>query len=75
MHERRKPGPKPKGVRTPISARIPTDHYAHYKAHAEALGLDFTDYVALRLARAHGLPDPDYIKLDPSGQGELPISA
>ena len=79
MAERRKPGPKPRGVRGPISARVPVDHKKLYEERAEAMGIPLTDYVALVMARAHHLGDPDYIKL-PSTDGapvqeELRMSA
>jgi len=63
MAEHRKRGPKPKGVRVPVSVLVPAEHQALYAEHAERMGLPITDYFALFMARAHELPDPDYIKL------------
>jgi len=63
MADRRKPGPKPRGIREPISARVPVDHKRLYEELAERMGIPLTDYVALVMARAHKLGDPDYIKL------------
>ncbi|RZK88261.1 MAG: hypothetical protein EOO66_18425 [Methylobacterium sp.] len=79
MAERRKPGPKPRGIRGPISARVPVDHKRLYEELAEHMGIPLTDYVALVMARAHDLGDPDYIKL-PAAPGapvqeELRMSA
>ncbi|PRY09894.1 hypothetical protein [Kineococcus rhizosphaerae] len=78
MAERRKPGPKPRGVREPITARVPADHRKLYVEQAKAMGIPLTDYVALVMARAHHLADPAFIKL-PSGdapvQEELRMSA
>jgi hypothetical protein len=59
---RRKPGPVPKGNRSPVYARVPVEHRAVYEREAEALGLALGDYAALVLARYHDLPEPDYIE-------------
>ena len=78
MAEHAKRGRKPKGVRGPISAQVPVEHKGLYEDLAERMGIPLTDYVALVLARAHQLPDPDYIKLPRDGapvQEELRMSA
>ena len=78
MEEHRKRGRKPKGNRDAVSALVPVEHKALYERLAEQMGIPLTDYVALYMARAHNLPDPDYIKLPEAGgpvQEELRISA
>lgn len=54
-------GPDPKGDRTQFTARLPTAHLERYKSEAESCGLALTDYLALKLAEAHNLPEPEYI--------------
>jgi hypothetical protein len=81
-------GPDPKGDRTQFTARLPTAHLERYKSEAESCGLALTDYLALKLAEAHDLPEPEYIadererrrKRDETAarrrqREELPISA
>jgi hypothetical protein len=81
-------GPDPKGVRTQFTARLPTDHLERYKAEAESCRLTLTDYLAVKLAEAHDLPEPEYIPVERERQRkrrererqrkhaeELPISA
>lgn len=69
----RKRGPKGKGVRSPITSRVPTEHKAHYEAEAARLGLTCSDYVALRLAQVHQLPVPAHLL--PKQDQQLPIGA
>ena len=54
-------GPDPKGDRTQFTARLPTAHLERYKSEADSCGLALTDYLALKLAEAHNLPEPEYI--------------
>lgn len=56
-----KPGPKPKGKRTPFIGRYPDDHLAVYKARAAAEGIPLGDYLARVMAEAHGLDEPSYL--------------
>jgi len=72
---RRKPGPRPKGVREQICARLPADHLAHYRQVAEDLGMPVGDYIALKMAEVHGWPAPEYINRDKKQQEALPLSA
>jgi hypothetical protein len=58
---RRKPGPKPKGVRKQFTMRLPADQFAVYKAEAEQRGTSLADYLTEVLARGHGLPEPEYL--------------
>ena len=41
--------------------RLPEDHHSKYLEIAERAGLPLGDYLALQLARTHGLPEPSYI--------------
>lgn len=78
MPERRKPGPKPRGDRGTVASRVPVDQKAFYEERAAEAGLPLSDYVAVLLAQAHGLPVPDYIVRaapDAHHQQELGISA
>jgi hypothetical protein len=50
-----------KGKRGHINTRAPLTHHNTYQARADDLGLDLGDYSVLVMARAHGLPVPDYI--------------
>lgn len=60
--ERRKSGPRRKGVRRQFTIRVPEEQFAVYEAAALAAdGLDVGDYIAARLAEAHDLPVPSYI--------------
>jgi len=54
------------------------DQKAFYEERAAEAGLPLSDYVAVLLAQAHGLPVPDYIVRaapDAHHQQELGISA
>lgn len=61
MAGRRRPGPDPKGDRVQFTARLPKTDLEHYRQEAERSGLPLTDYLALKLAEAHGLPVPAYL--------------
>lgn len=54
-------GRKPRGDRTATSVALPSDHLALYRLEAERCGLPLGDYVAIKLAEAHKLPEPEYI--------------
>lgn len=69
-----KPGPRPKGERGQITLRVPREHRQVYEAEAAAANLSLTDYLALTLARATGLDEPEYISRA-RGQLELPIGS
>ena len=58
MESRRKPGPKPKGVRSQITLRVPAKHRDLYVLAADTAGLALNDYLVAVLARAHHLPVP-----------------
>jgi hypothetical protein len=78
MAEHAKRGRKPKGNREAVSALVPVEHKKLYEDLADRMGIPLTDYVALYMARAHNLPDPDYIQLrssDAPVQEELRMSA
>lgn len=70
--ERRKPGPKPRG-QAQITLRVPAGHRPCYEAAARAAGLSLSDYLALVLAQAHELPEPDYLRTN-RAQEELPLT-
>lgn len=70
-----RPGPDPKGDRSQITARMPRDHRAVYEQEAIKAGLPLGDYLALRLARAHGLDDPGYLVPKLRGMEALPLGA
>ncbi len=62
MEPRRKPGPRPKGVRKAFTVRTPPDHHRVYDDAYKQAGYDsLSDYVAVLLAEHHGLPKPDYV--------------
>lgn len=69
----RRPGPDVKGDRSQFTTRMPRDHRAVYEWAARQAGLPLGDYLALQLARAHGLDDPDY--LAPTLMDALPMGA
>lgn len=54
-------GPDPKGDREQFTARLPKDHLAIYRAAAARRGMPLTDYLAVKLAEAHELPEPAYV--------------
>ena len=70
----RRPGPDPKGDRSQITLRLPRTHRTVYEHAAKQAGLPLGDYLALRLARAQGLDDPDYIALKLTDEA-LPLGA
>jgi hypothetical protein len=67
-------GPRVKGDRTPMHVRVPRTHRAVYERLAKKAGLPLGDYVALRLAQAHDLDEPEYINRSRQ-QLELPLGA
>ncbi|HEY1818360.1 MAG TPA: hypothetical protein VGG83_00395 [Trebonia sp.] len=71
--ERRKPGPKPKGDRSQITIRIPSEHRDLYEHAARTAGLALSDYLMLVLARAHFLPEPATLRREPDDKEELPL--
>lgn len=72
--QRRKRGPKPKGNRALFSVMVPVDHLEYCREAAAQLGIPTGDYIVLKLAEAHGWPEPDYISRN-KAQEALPISA
>src|SRR5659263_188951 len=69
-----KPGRKPKGDRSPMHVRIPRNHRVLYEQAAATAGLPLSDYVAIVLARAHELDEPDYVQRERDRhQVELPL--
>jgi hypothetical protein len=58
---RAKSGPVPKARRHQFTLRLPEEHYGLYEQAARQQGLSVGDYLAARLAEAHGLPVPDYV--------------
>jgi len=71
-----KPGRKPKGDRSPMHVRIPRNHRVLYEQAAATAGLPLSDYVAIVLARAHELDEPDYVQRERNRhQVELPLGA
>lgn len=57
-------GRKPKGVRASHHVRFPVDHLNLYRKEAADQGLGLVDWIALCMARSHGLPLPDYLTLE-----------
>jgi hypothetical protein len=73
---RRKPGPQPKGNRSPVYARVPVEHREVYEHEANEMGLALGDYFALCMARFHKLDDPEYIERSRKPRPpELPLAA
>ncbi len=56
-----KMGRPSKGARPQHTVRIPAEHDDRYIHQADQLGLSYSDYLTLVLARAHGLAVPDYL--------------
>lgn len=63
-----------KGDRIPTMSRLPRGHRAVYEAAARAADVPLGDYIALMLARAHELEEPEYIHRN-RDQAELPLGA
>lgn len=59
--QRRKPGRKPRGPRKQFPIRVPSEQFMLYKRQAEAEGIPIGDYIVAALARAHQLPEPEYV--------------
>ena len=72
--QRRKRGPQPKGNRAQFSVMLPADHLEYCRKAASQLGIPTGDYIASKLAEAHGWPEPDYISRN-KAQEALPLSA
>lgn len=67
------PNPGKGGVRH--SVRMPEEQKRQYEREAADLGLELSDYLGMKLAEAHGLPRPPWIRRsDDSGQGVLAIA-
>lgn len=56
-----KPGPKTRGPRKQFPVRMPSEQFLLYKRRAEAEGVSVSDYIVATLARAHDLPEPEYV--------------
>jgi len=82
--QRRKPGTPAKGGDR-FTGRVPSDHFTVYEEAAAEHGLSLSDYVAVVLARVHGLSEPAWIdrerkraherKRSQAAQLELPMGA
>lgn len=57
-----------------MHVRVPRDHRAVYERAAAEAGIPLGDYVALMLARAHELAEPEYVHRN-RDQVELPLGA
>lgn len=62
QEQRRKPGTRPRGDRASLIVRTPVEQHEIYLAHANELGIPLGSWVALTLAKAEGLPVPEYIE-------------
>lgn len=71
---RKRPGPKPKGVRKQFTMRLPADQFEVYKAEATRREISLADYLTEVLARGHGLPEPAYLHRRQHDQQELPLA-
>lgn len=70
---RRRPGRPSKGARREIYGVVPAEHAAVYEAERLRLGLDWTDWVAYKLAVASGLELPEYLRnVVPLRRGDSP---
>ncbi|MFK4298191.1 hypothetical protein ABH924_003352 [Arthrobacter sp. GAS37] len=58
----RGPGRPSKGDRRLLKTRVPEEHVAVYEKERQKLGLDWTDWIAYKLATAEGLELPDYLR-------------
>ena len=67
-------GRRPKGDREAMHVRVPKDHKRRYEQEATEAGLCVADYVAIVLARAHQLEEPDYLHRS-QNQEALPLGA
>jgi hypothetical protein len=57
-----------------MHVRVPRTHHAIYERAAAEAGMPLGDYVALMLARAHELDEPEYVHRR-RDQRELPLGA
>lgn len=72
----RRPGPDPKGKRTQVSLRPPTDHVEVYRQRAHDAGYPtLNDYLVAQLAHVHDLPEPHWTRPQQSDRLELPMGA
>jgi hypothetical protein len=71
---RRKPGPKPKGERTPTPVYLPNDLRAEALAIAHQDGLPLTSVITRMVAESLGRRAPDYCYPRPTSQEELPLT-
>ena len=56
------PGRPPKGVRRLLKAKVPEEHVVIYDKERRDLGMDWTDWIAYKLATAEGLDLPEYLR-------------
>ncbi|MFK0074606.1 hypothetical protein [Arthrobacter woluwensis] len=59
---RRRPGRPSKGTRRAIHGSVPKDHADLYERDRLQYGLDWSDWIAWKLAVAHGLEVPEYLR-------------
>ena len=71
---RRKPGPKPKGDRSAITVRVPSEHARVYEEAAREAGFQsLSDYLCAHLAQGHGLAQPEYLQRPTRASGQEPL--
>lgn len=73
---RRKPGPKPKGARTPTMIYLPDEFRAEAQEIARRDGLPLTSVITRMVAEALGRPVPPYCqpRQQVEAQEELPLT-
>lgn len=71
---RRKPGPKPKGERTPTPVYLPNDLRAEALRIAQRDGLPLTSVITRMVAESLGRRAPDYCYPVVDDQQELPLT-
>ena len=55
-------GGKPaRGPRRQVTVRVPVQHYEVYERQAAEAGLEIGGYLVAQLARANGLPVPEWV--------------
>lgn len=73
---RKKPGPKPKGERTPTPVYLPNDLRAEALEIARRDGLPLTSVITRLVAESLGRPVPDFcLPVVQAEQEELPLKA